>query len=154
MGDVLAGIEDDVPFDFAGATELERELRTTATKLDTQIPRRNAYAHDAREEWRGAYSRQFEERMRLCTNDGGRLSAAMQLAANQVKELAEAAQREQDRREAARAWKREQDNKNILEEGADAVAGLFGGGSDKPPVPPPEPPLRFVSPSQSVTGRE
>lgn len=86
------------------------------------------------------YSRQFVGRMRICTNDGHRLSEAMELAANQVKELTERAQGEQDRREEARAWKERQDNQRALNKLGDA---LFGE-DDKPPIPPPEPPARFV----------
>ena len=84
MGDELHGIEEDVRFNWDGAASLERELRSTANTLDSQIPRRNGYASDAREEWRGVYSREFQGRMRICTSDAGRLSSAMELAANQV----------------------------------------------------------------------
>lgn len=149
MGDELEGIEEDVPFNFAGAAELERELRATAGTLDSQMPQRNTYARAARDEWRGVYSQQFVGRMRICTSDGDRLSAAMKLAANQVKELAERAQREQDRREEARAWKERQDNESTLDKIGDA---LFGE-DDTPNIPPPEPPARFVV-EAACTGRE
>jgi len=149
MGDELAGIEEDVPFNFAGAAELERELRTTAGTLDSQIPRRNSYARDARDEWRGVYSREFVGRMKICTGDAKRLSAAIKLAANQVKELAERAQREQDRREAARAWKERQDNESGLNKLKDTILGE----DDKPPIGEPDPPKRFVV-EASATGRE
>src|SRR3954471_2433036 len=141
MGDELAGIEEDVRFDWAAASALEQELRTTASTLDGQIPQRNGFASDARQEWRGTYSRQFVGRMQICTSDAGRLSSAMVLAANQVKELAEAARREQKRRETAREWKRKQDNEGFLDKAGDF---LFGE-DDKPPIPPPEPPPRFIS---------
>jgi len=88
--------------------------------------------------------------MRMCTTGWRRLSSGMELAANQLKELAEAARREQDRREAARAWKREQDNEGFLEKAGDF---LFGE-DDKPPIPPPEPPPRFISATPPATGRE
>lgn len=148
MGDELRGIEQDVRFNWGGAASLEQELRTTAGALDGQIPQRNGYASHAREEWRGAYSRQFVQRMEVCTSDAGRLSSAMTLAANQVKELAEAARREQQRREKARAWKREHDHKSLL----DKVGDFFTGDDDKPPIPPPEPPPQYVS-EAPVRGR-
>jgi uncharacterized protein YukE len=150
MGDELEGIEEDVRFNWDGAGRLETELRATASTLDSQIPRRNGYASDAREEWRGLYSRQFTGRMRICSGDARRLSSAMELAANQVKELAEAARREQDRREKAREWKEEQDNEGLLNKGKD----LLFGEDDKPPIPPPEPPPRFVTPATPASGRE
>src|SRR3954452_13869138 len=149
MGDELAGIEEDVRFDWAAAAALERELRTTAGTLDGQIGQRTGFASAARQEWRGAYSRQFEGRMRICTSDAGRLSSAMTLAANQVKELAEAARREQKRRETAREWKRKQDHESFLNKAGDF---LFGE-DDKPPIPPPEPPPRYISAPQPARGR-
>jgi uncharacterized protein YukE len=150
MGDELKGIEEDVRFNWAGASSLERELRSTAGTLDSQVPQRNGYASQAREEWRGLYSRQFAQRMRICTSDAGRLSDAMTLAANQVKELAEAARREQDRREKARKWKQDQDNESTLNK----VGDFLFGEDDKPPIPPPEPPPHFVSPMPTTQGRE
>src|SRR3954447_19444481 len=149
MGDELAGIEEDVRFDWAAAAVLERELRTTAGTLDGQIGQRNGFASAARQEWRGGYSRQFADRVRLCTSDAGRLSSAMTLAANQVKELAEAARREQKRRETAREWKRKQDHESLLNKAGDF---LFGE-DDKPPIPPPEPPPRYISAPQPARGR-
>jgi hypothetical protein len=149
MGDELAGIEEDVKFNWDGAASLEQELRTTASTLDGQIPQRNGFASAAREEWRGTYSRQFVNRMEICTGDAGRLSSAMTLAANQVQELAEAARREQQRREAARKWKREHDNKSTL----DKVGDFLFGDDDKPPIPPPEPPPRYISAAPPARGR-
>ena len=143
MGDELHGIEEDVRFNWAGADALEQELRSTSSTLDGQISRRDGYASAAREEWRGVYSRQFAQRMEICTSDAGRLSDAMVTAANQVQELAEAAQREQDRREKAREWKREQDNEGFFEKAGDFVFGE--DEDDKPPIPPPEPPPQFVT---------
>jgi len=150
MGDELAGIEEDVRFNWDGAASLERELRSTASTLDQQVPQRNGYATHARDEWRGLYSRQFAQRMQICTTDAGRLSDAMTLAANQVQELAEAARREQDRREKARQWKKDQDDEGLLDKAGDF---LFGE-DDKPPIPPPEPPPRFVTPPAPARGRE
>jgi len=54
MGDELAGIEEDVRFNWDGAASLERELRSTASTLDQQVPQRNGYATHARDEWRSA----------------------------------------------------------------------------------------------------
>jgi len=150
MGDELAGIEEDVRFNWDGAASLERELRSTASTLDQQVPQRNGYATHARDEWRGLYSRQFAQRTQICTTDAGRLSDAMTLAANQVQELAEAARREQDRREKARQWKKDQDDEGLLDKAGDF---LFGE-DDKPPIPPPEPPPRFVTPPAPARGRE
>jgi uncharacterized protein YukE len=150
MGDELKGIEEDVKFNWDGAATLARELRSTAKALDGQIPHRNSYASDALEKWRGAYSRQFEGRMRMCTGDARRLAGAMELAANQLHELADAARREQRRREAARDWKRSQDDENVFEEFGE---WLFGG-DEAPPIPEPEPPPHFTSEPQPAQVRD
>ena len=149
MGDELKGIEEDVQFNWAGAASLEQELRATAGTLDSQVPQRNGYASRRP---RGMARRLLAPVRRACgsarpTPDA---SDAMTLAANQVKELAEAAQREQDRRETAREWKRKQDDESILDKAGDF---LFGE-DDKPPIPPPEPPPRFVSAPPAARGRE
>jgi uncharacterized protein YukE len=153
MADELAGIEEDVRFNWEAADTLERELRSGAGTLDGQVPQRNAYSGEAQQEWRGVYSVQFANRMEICTSDARRLSGAMQLAANQVRELAEAARREQQRREAAREWKRQQDDETVLEEAVEyATFGIFAD-DEAPPIPPPEPPPRFVSPEPPARAR-
>jgi uncharacterized protein YukE len=153
MADELAGIEENVRFDWEAAATLERELRDTAGTLGRQVPQRNGYAGGAQEDWQGEYSIQFVNRMEIFTSDARRLSGAMELAANQVRELAEAARREQDRREKAREWKRERDNESDLEEFGEFITfGLFED-DEKPPVPPPEPPPRFISTEPPAQGR-
>jgi uncharacterized protein YukE len=132
MGDNLAGIEQDVPFDWAAAERLSAELRSAADTLSSQVGSRNAYAHGALEEWRGEFAREFAGRMRTCSGDAGRLASAMQLAARQVDELARLAREEQSRREAARAWKRHHDNRSILEK----VGDFLTGDEEQPPIPP------------------
>jgi uncharacterized protein YukE len=141
MSDELTGIEEPVPFDWGVAAALERELRGAAATLDGQVPQRNAYAGEAQQEWRGAYSLQFVNRMEICTSDARRLKGAMELAASQVRELAEAARREQDRRDRAMAWKREQDDETDLEQAWEYITD----SNEEVPLPPPEPPPRFAT---------
>jgi len=150
MGDNLAGIEEDVPFDWDGAQRLATELRATAGTLDGQVPDRNSYASDALVDWRGAFAQQFGTRMQTCTTDAGRLANAMQLAANQVDELARLARDEQDRREAAREWKRQQDNEGFLENVGDSIFGE----DDLPPIPPPVQPPTWTAQPHLPPGRE
>jgi uncharacterized protein YukE len=136
MGDNLAGIEQDVPFNWAAASRLVAELRATAGTLGAQIGARNGYANGALEDWRGRYSREFRGRMQTCAHDASRLSSAMLKAAQEVEELARLAREEQDRRVAARAWKHHHDHRGIVE----TVESFFGGDHDKPPIPPPKQP--------------
>jgi hypothetical protein len=149
MGDNLAGIEQDVPFDWAAAERLAAELRSAAATLSSQVPSRNAYAHGALEEWRGVFAREFAGRMRTCGGDAGRLASAMQLAARQVDELARLAREEQDRREAARAWKRRHDDRSIFEK----VGDFLTGDEEQPPIPPPVQPPTWTADAHVPGGR-
>ena len=131
MGD-LEGIHEDVPFDWGGAESLVAKFRSTARRLDGQVPRREADAEDVREEWRGVYSRRFAERVGICTGDARGIAGAMQVAAHKLEELARLAREEQDRRLKARAWEEDQRNKSIFEKVTDEV-GLTSKDDDKPP---------------------
>ena len=119
----LRGIEEDVQFDWAGAARLSAELRSTAALLESQVPRRNSIAQSAKAEWRGAFSEQFLDRMKICTKDAGRLADAMRTAAQGLDELAELARDEQDRRLRARAWKAENDSESGVESFFEKVTG-------------------------------
>ena len=149
MGDNLAGIEEDVPFDWASAERLAAELRAAASTLTSQISSRNAYSHGALEEWRGVFAREFAGRMRTCSSDAGRLSSAMTLAARQVDELARLAREEQRRREAAREWKRRHDSRSIFEK----VGDFLTGDEEQPPIPPPVQPPTWTAEPHVPGGR-
>jgi uncharacterized protein YukE len=137
----LGAIQDDVVFDWSAAADLAAEFRTTATVLEEQIPRRNAIAGRARQEWRGVYAEEFSGRMLICTRDAEHLADAMMQAAKQVDELARLAREEQTRREKAREWVEQQADRDAAEKLKDLVTG----DGDKPPTSrPPEPPV-FVS---------
>jgi hypothetical protein len=148
MSDNLAGIEQNVQFNWAGAERLAAELLATATALSSQIPSRNTAADGALAEWRGRYAHEFEGRVHTCSGDAARLADAMRLAANQVRELARLAREEQSRREAARKWKYEQDHEGFLDK-----VGDFFGGEDKPPIPPPVQPPHFTAAPQLPAAR-
>jgi len=137
----LRGISEDVPFAWSAATDLARELRAAAAMCDAQGPRRNTVAQSASAEWRGRYAREFAERMRICTADAGRLAPAMRTAASQVDELARLAREDQDRREQAREWQRQQEDEGVL----DKVGDFVFGEDDLPPIPAPVTPLTFTS---------
>lgn len=131
MGD-LEGIDEDVPFDWAGAAALAAKFRSSAKTLDGQVPRRSSDARHARDEWRGLYARKFDGRVKICTSDARAIASVMQDAANQLDELARLAREEQERRIKAREWQEEQDNKGAFESFTDGV-GLTSSDDDKPP---------------------
>jgi uncharacterized protein YukE len=145
----LRGIAEDVPFAFAAATRLAAELRATADSCEGQIPRRTTIAGHASQEWRGLYARQFGDRMGICTGDAQRLATALRQAANQVDELSRLARAEQDRREKARQWQREQQDESVLEQ----IGDFFFGEDDLPPVPDPIEPPVFTTPAPTAAAR-
>ncbi|WP_306214865.1 hypothetical protein [Actinoplanes sp. RD1] len=145
----LQGIAEDVPFAWAAATGLARALRAAADECEGQISGRSQLAGQAKTEWRGLYARQFDDRMRICTEDARRLAGALRQAANQVDELARLAREEQDRRLKARQWQREQEDEGFLEKGYEF---LFGE-DDLPPIPDPVTPPAYTSPAPATAAR-
>jgi hypothetical protein len=136
MGE-LGPIHEDVRFDWAKAADLADELRSSATVLEYQVGERNRVHVPAREEWLGRYADQFDGRVTTCTGDAGRLAEAMREAARQLDEMARLAREEQNRREQAREWERNNDDGGFL----DGVGDFLFGEDDLPPPPPPiEPP--------------
>jgi hypothetical protein len=145
----LRGIAEDVPFDWSAAGRLASELRGAATACEGQIPRRTTIAGRAATDWRGRYAREFADRTGICTGDAQRLATALRQAADQVDELSRLAREEQQRREAAREWQRQQDDESLLEQAGDF---LFGE-DDLPPIPDPITPPRFTSPAPAAATR-
>lgn len=153
----LAPLMTDIKFPFALASRLSAEFRRAASDLDAQIPRRNAMATHAKEDWRGTYSRKFDGHMKICTSDAGKIASGLEEAAATLDELAQLAREEQERRDIAQAWKvkhdeweREQSNDGALENAWD---GLAGDDEPKPPdLPVKTPPTRTI-PDPTTGGR-
>jgi hypothetical protein len=148
----LGAIHDDVVFDPAGAADLMRQLRLTADMLDDHGNARPAFAADARAEWRGVYAEQFDADQRTATAASAQLAAALRAAADGLGELAEAARREQQRREAARAWEKQQGDRNLFQKGWDNARDFVMGDDDIPAPRPAEAPPRFLG-ERVATGR-
>jgi hypothetical protein len=150
----LGAINEDVQFNWKAAAALSAELRSTANIMDTQIGQRTQNSAGARKQWAGTYAEQFDTRMTTCNNDAQRFITSMRTAANQLDELAKLAQQEQQRRVQARAWVAQQKNKNLFEQGVDAVENFFGASNDVPPPPPPiqPPPIPIHDPSPAPRG--
>ncbi len=134
----LGPIEEPVDFDWEGAAALSAEFRRTASVLEGQIPSRNTIAQAALEEWRGVFAQQFEgNRMKVCASDARSIAAAMRQAATMLDQLAADARAEQERRDAARAWKArhdawqaEQNSESFMEKAREFVG--WGGDSPEP----------------------
>ncbi|MFN2555884.1 MAG: hypothetical protein ABR592_03270 [Nitriliruptorales bacterium] len=138
-------VAEDVPFDFAGAALLADEFRSAARVLDEQSAQRPGLARGAREQWRGRYAEQFDQRSGVCVADGHALARALRAGADGLDELAAAARQEQQRREAARRWEQQQNDRAWYEKLGDNIHDFFMGEDDFPPPPPPQDPPNYRS---------
>lgn len=131
MGDVLQGIEQDVPFDDGAADALASLCGASASLIESQSGSRTSWKNTALEEFRGHFSQLFRTNASVAAADAAELANRLREVVTGVRRLQGEAHKEQQRRETARQWKQEQDDRNALEKGWDSV---FGG--DDPPVGP------------------
>ncbi len=151
----LRANEADVRFDFEAADRLAARLRTAAAELENQIGWRGALAGAARQEWRGRYAEQFDDRMRLCLDDARALAQSMRNGAAMVDDLARQARDEQARREAARRYFDDQKSMNPLEWIWDKFDDWWSGPDVPPEFRPAAPPAQSVPLDRHIaTGRE
>jgi hypothetical protein len=147
MGE-LGAIDENVKFDWAKATELAGALRSAANVLDYQVGERRRITSDPTEHWRGRYAEEFGRRLSTCVGDAGRFVTSLREAARRLDEMARLARNEQDRREQAREWVRDNEG-GVL----DAI-GDFVFGDDKPPPPPPVTPPTIPIEAPVTTTRD
>lgn len=141
----LGAYKEDVQFNWDAAEKLAKELRSTADALYKQIGERKRIGARTGAgplaQWEGSYARQFDERLSICTSDADKFVISMREAAKNLDNLAKLAREEQQRRELAREWVKQQENQNWFERNiADPVSDFFGGEDVPPPPPPVDPP--------------
>ena len=91
----------------------------------------------------GHFADLFSDNAATAAGDASELSERLREVAAGVRQLSDEAHKEQQRRETARKWKHDHDNRNIFEKGWDAISG-----GDDPPVGPPASPVAIeVAPS-------
>ncbi len=135
----------DIPFDFGAAQQLAGEFDATADLLDSQSGTRPGLAAGPRASWEGRLGGEFDDRVATCVADGQRLADAMRRAATGVRELAAHVAEENRRREHARAWEREQQDKAWYQRIGGNISDFFTGRDPiPPPPPPPHPPSTEV----------
>jgi hypothetical protein len=128
----------DVPFAWDAASKLKQEFLRTADELEGQIGGRQADGHEALHEWRGGYAREFEHtHLAITTGDARQIAAVLRTCAEMLHELANLARKEQDRREAMRAWQVKHDawQRDQADDGlaTSFVKSIVGDGEPKPP---------------------
>ncbi|VXC24794.1 DUF6531 domain-containing protein [Nocardioides sp. AX2bis] len=153
MGDELTGIEQDVPFDFAAAEALSTSADDAAGTVEGQLGSRNVFVSVAMQEFRGFFSTLFQDNASTAAADARELADRLREVAEGARRLAEEAQKEQERRETARAWKAEQDSRSGLEKVGDGIGDFFTG-EDEPPVGPPASPIEVPVSAPRSTPRQ
>ena len=102
-------------FAFSEATDLAAALRRAAGELEAQATSRRSWATAALVEWRGRFAEEFRRDTEVGAANGLQFATALRAAAVQLDQLAVEAREEQRRRDAAAAWKREQDSESAAE---------------------------------------
>ena len=148
MGD-LGAIEQDVPFDHGVADRLIAVCDGAASMISGQSGSRASWQATAAKDFKGHFADLFRSNQTTARADAAELAAALRLVSTGARRLKEEAAKEQQRREVARRWKKEQDDRNLLEKGWDSVFG-----EDAPPVGPPAEPIHLSSPAPQSQPRQ
>lgn len=145
MGHDLGAIEEDVPFDWDGATALIAAFERMADEIEGQRSDRTGAARHALVDWAGQHARAFVDRSNVGDRDALELVGALRDAAEDVRALERAAREEQSRREAARRWvaayEENERNESLWNQFTDWWSGEDYEAPPMPPPPQPEPNL-------------
>ena len=139
---VLSGIEDDVPFDDGVADRLITVCDGAASVITGQVGSRASWQATAAKDFKGHFADLFRTNQTTAHSDATELVSALRLVSTGARRLKEEARKEQQRREVARAWKKEHDDRNMLEKGWDSVFG-----EEEPPVGPAAEPIHLSAPT-------
>ena len=145
----LKGVDEDVPYDADDADSLASACRSSATLIDGQASTRSTAVTTAQEDFQGHFADLFTANAAVQVTDATNLAAALRDVATKVDALTEEARKEQQRRETARAWKRDHDNRGWAEKAWDAVFG-----EDPPAIGPAATPLNQCVPAPDTGTRE
>ncbi len=128
----LGAIDEDVRFDYGAADRLASLCDAAAGVIEGQTGSRASWKSTALTDFRGHFSELFRSNAAVAAGDATELASRLREVATGARLLKSEARKEQQRRDTARQWKQEQDDRNLWDKGVDAV---FGG--DDPPVGPP-----------------
>lgn len=141
MNDVLKGIDEDVKFDAAAADALIATVTAAASLVEGQAGSRASWITTGSKDFKGHFADLFKTNAATARADSTELVARLREVATGARRLKEEASKEQKRRETARQWKQDRDDRNILEKGWDKA---FGGDDDTPPVGPAASPVTLA----------
>ncbi len=141
----LGAIDEPVPFDAGAADALITACRNAATSVDGQVGERWGFVHTGSTDFKGRFSELFAQNALTAAGDATEVSTRLRQVADGAEQLKEEARKEQQRRDTAKAWKKEHDERSNAEKLWD-----WGTGGDDPPVGPPASPVSIaVSPASS-----
>ncbi|PPH56567.1 DUF6531 domain-containing protein, partial [Rathayibacter toxicus] len=147
MSDVLRGIAEDVSFDQATAEKLSAAFSSAASLVEGQAGSRDASVTAALVHFSGRFADVFRSNAQVASADATKVVESLRKVAEGADLLAEEARKEQRRRVVAREWKQQQEQRNWLEKGAEA---LFG--TESPPVGPAANPVGWETPAPTSSG--
>ena len=141
MTDVLSGIDEDVRFDAEAADTLIAAVNDAASLIEGQTGSRASWVTTGAKDFKGHFADLFQANAATAKADSAELVARLREVAQGATRLKEEAAKEQQRREIARQWKKERDDRNLFEKGWDKVVG---DDSDTPPVGPAATPVTLA----------
>src|SRR5699024_12544969 len=102
----MSGIGGNEPtgYSYAVADTLKQRTESLATLLEGQASARSSLVSKAMEEFRGYFSEVFENNATIASRGREELASSLRSLAGFVQELRDAAEAEDQRRDAARAW--------------------------------------------------
>src|SRR5690625_993467 len=150
------GGNDPTGYNYDAADTLKQRIDSLASQLDGQAGSRARLVTRALDEFRGYYSEVFQSNAEAASTSREELVSSLRSLSGYVTELKEAAQAEDDRREAARAWEqRQREREESFWKGAAHEVGTFLKlVEDDPPPNDAEPAPHLSSDAVTVKVRE
>lgn len=148
MSEAWANLED-VTFDEGTADAYAAGCRGAATMIRLQENVRAPAVARARTDFEGLFSQLFAQNATTASVDAEEIAVRLEEVATHVDYLADEARKEQERREAARAWAQEQASKDgwdrTADVGKEVITLGFADTGDKPEGPQSSPPPKTVA---------
>jgi hypothetical protein len=143
----LGAVDEDVPFDWEGADTLVAAFESMADEIEATQRERASAAEGALTDWHGQAAQAFIDRFHMGDADAHELAAPLRDAAEDVRAMKRAAEEEQSRREAARAYIQAYEENERNETNWNKFTDwLIDEDFEPPPMPPPPTPEPNLTP--------
>lgn len=144
----------DVVWDFEVSSGLASKLDAVAVLVEGQVGPRNSRKSTYGTKFEGYYAELWSHNVETANRDAGLLVSRLRDVARGVRDLEADARAEQERIDAARAWRERRDARSFFDRAVDAVdfLNLFGG-DEAPPRMDPVPQMHKSYESPVLEGR-